>query len=45
MFALLGKAAICIVAIMTAAATGYVYYHGGVADAFQGGSFTEPQGR
>lgn len=38
MFALLTKAAICGVAIMTAAATGYVYYHGGMADAFQGGS-------
>ena len=39
MFSLLSKAAICIVALITATATGYVYYHGGFAgDAFQGGS-------
>jgi hypothetical protein len=27
----------CIVALITATATGYVYYHGGMADAFQEG--------
>ena len=30
MFSLLGKAAMCIVALISATATGYVYYHGGM---------------
>ncbi|MDR6306374.1 hypothetical protein GGQ85_004105 [Nitrobacter vulgaris] len=38
MFSLLSKAVMCIVALITATATGYVYYHGGMADTFQGGS-------
>jgi hypothetical protein len=38
MLALFTKVSACILAIMTAGATGYVYYHGGMADAFQGGS-------
>jgi hypothetical protein len=39
MFALLIKAAICAVALITAAATGYAYYHGGFAGGgFGGGS-------
>ena len=33
MFSLLGKAAMCIVPLISATATGYVYYHGGMADA------------
>ncbi len=37
MFALLAKITACILAVIISAATGYVYYHGGLTmDAFQG---------